>query len=142
MVSYLLVAGATLLELLCTIFVINGLVGEKRQIPVINAIVFSVFTLMYVLLVPNVLTTGSYLIILLYVKFSYKEQREFETIDDDIAALEERIEKIKMQINANATNSVKLKELFEEQEKVQAQLDEKTERWVYLNEIAEKIGCV
>ena len=54
----------------------------------------------------------------------------------------ERIEKIKMQINANATNSVKLKELFEEQEKVQAQLDEKTERWVYLNEIAEKIGCV
>ena len=55
---------------------------------------------------------------------------------------EERIEKIKMQINANATNSVKLKELFEEQEKVQAQLDEKTERWVYLNEIAEKIGCV
>ena len=59
-----------------------------------------------------------------------------------IAALEERIEKIKMQINANATNSVKLKELFEEQEKVQAQLDEKTERWVYLNEIAEKIGCV
>ena len=44
MVSYLLVAGATLLELLCTIFVINGLVGEKRQIPVINAIVFSVFT--------------------------------------------------------------------------------------------------
>ena len=76
------------------------------------------------------------------LKFSYKEQREFETIDDDIAALEERIEKIKMQINANATNSVKLKELFEEQEKVQAQLDEKTERWVYLNEIAEKIGCV
>ena len=47
-----------------------------------------------------------------------------------------------MQINANATNSVKLKELFEEQEKVKAQLDEKTERWVYLNEIAEKIGCV
>ena len=76
------------------------------------------------------------------VKFSYKEQREFETIDDDIAALEEKIEKIKVQINANATNSVKLKELFEEQEKVQAQLDEKTERWVYLNELAEKIGCV
>ncbi len=73
MVSYLLVAGATLLELLCTIFVVSGLVGEKRQIPVINAIVFSVFTLMYVLLAPNVLTTGSYLIILLYVKFSYKE---------------------------------------------------------------------
>lgn len=73
MVSYLLVAGATLLELLCTIFVINGLIGEKRQIPVINAIVFSVITLMSILLVPNELTTGSYLIILLYVKFSYKE---------------------------------------------------------------------
>lgn len=61
---------------------------------------------------------------------------------DDIAALEERIEKIKCRSMRMRPILLKLKELFEEQEKVQAQLDEKTERWVYLNEIAEKIGCV
>lgn len=74
------------------------------------------------------------------VKFTYKEQREYETIDDEIAALEEKLASIEGQIGANATNSVKLRELMEEQEKVQAQLDEKTERWVYLNELAEQIA--
>lgn len=73
------------------------------------------------------------------LKFSYKEQREYETIDEDIAALEEKLERIERQIEANATNSVKLKELLEEQEKAQGELDEKMERWVYLNDLAEKI---
>ena len=73
------------------------------------------------------------------LKFTYKEQREYETIDDEIAALEEKLSEIERQIAANATNSVKLRELMEEQDKTQAQLDEKTERWVYLNELAEKI---
>ena len=73
------------------------------------------------------------------LKFTYKEQREYETIDDEIAALEEKLAEIERQIAANATNSVKLRELMEEQDKTQAQLDEKTERWVYLNELAEKI---
>lgn len=74
------------------------------------------------------------------LKFSYKEQREYETIDEDIAALEEKLERIERQIEANATNSVKLKELLEGQEKVQGELDEKMERWVYLNDLAEKIA--
>ena len=74
------------------------------------------------------------------LKFSYKEQREYETIDDDIAAIEAKLETIGRQIEANATNSVKLKELLEEQEKTQGELDEKTERWVYLNDLAEKIA--
>lgn len=74
------------------------------------------------------------------LKFSYKEQREYETIDEDIAALEEKLEYIGRQIEANATNSVKLKELMEEQEKVQETLDEKMERWVYLNDLAERIN--
>ena len=74
------------------------------------------------------------------LKFSYKEQREYETIDEDIAALEEKLERIERQIEANATNSVKLKELLEEQEKAQGELDEKMERWVYLNDLAEKIA--
>ena len=73
------------------------------------------------------------------LKFTYKEQREYETIDDDIAALENKLETIERQIEANATNSVKLKELLEEQEEAQAKLDEKMERWVYLNDLAERI---
>ena len=74
------------------------------------------------------------------LKFTYKEQREYETIDDDIAALEEKLSSIERQIEANATNSVKLRELLAEQEETQKALDEKTERWVYLNELAEKIA--
>ena len=74
------------------------------------------------------------------LKFSYKEQREYETIDDDIAAIEDKLETIERQIEANATNSVKLKELLEEQEKTQEELDEKMDRWVYLNDLAEKIA--
>ena len=74
------------------------------------------------------------------LKFTYKEQREYETIDDDIAALEQKLESIERQIEANATNSVKLRELMAEQEETQALLDEKTERWVYLNDLAEKIA--
>lgn len=73
------------------------------------------------------------------LKFSYKEQREFETIDDDIAKLEEKIEKLDAQMEANATNSVKLKELIAEKEKVEAQLEEKMDRWVYLNDLHERI---
>lgn len=73
------------------------------------------------------------------LKFSYKEQREFETIDDDIAKLEAKIENIDAQMEANATNSVKLKELIAEKEKVEAQLEEKMDRWVYLNDLNERI---
>ncbi len=74
------------------------------------------------------------------LKFSYKEQKEYESIDGEIAALEENLESLERQMEANATNSVKLKELLEEQEKTNALLEEKTERWVYLNELAEKIA--
>ena len=74
------------------------------------------------------------------LKFSYKEQREYETIDADIAALEEKLESVERQIEANATNSVKLKELMEEQERTNALLEEKMECWVYLNDLAEKIA--
>ena len=74
------------------------------------------------------------------LKFSYKEQREYETIDADIAALEEKLESVERQIEANATNSVKLKELMEEQERTNALLEEKMECWVYLHDLAEKIA--
>lgn len=73
------------------------------------------------------------------LKFTYKEQREFESIDDDIAALEEKIEKLDADMMANATNSKKLSELMAEKEQTEAALEEKMDRWVYLNDLAEKI---
>lgn len=73
------------------------------------------------------------------LKFSFKEQREFETIDDEIAALEAKIEKLEQDIMANATNSGKLNELTKEKETAEEKLEEKMDRWVYLNDLAEKI---
>lgn len=73
------------------------------------------------------------------LKFSYKEQKEFETIDDDIAALEQKIEELDAEMAVHASQYSRLAELTEEKEKVQAELDEKMERWMYLTELNEKI---
>ena len=73
------------------------------------------------------------------LKFSFKEQREYETIDDDITKLEQKLADLDREILANATNSGRLNELTGEREETQSLLDEKTERWVYLTELAEKI---
>lgn len=74
------------------------------------------------------------------LKFTYAEQKEFETIDDDIASLEERIRQIDELMIKNASDYPKLVELTKEKEEKERLLDEKTERWVYLNELAEKIN--
>ncbi len=74
------------------------------------------------------------------LKFTYAEQKEFETIDDDIASLEERIRQIDELMIKNASDYPKLAELTKEKEEKERLLDEKTERWVYLNELAEKIN--
>ena len=74
------------------------------------------------------------------LKFTYKEQKEFETIEDDIAKLEEKLEQLDEEIMENATNSGKLAELTEQKESAQAELDEKMDRWVYLNDLAEQIA--
>ena len=73
------------------------------------------------------------------VKFTYKEQREFETIDDDIAALEGEIAKVKADQAAQATDYVALQTLQARQEELEAALEEKLERWVYLNDLAERM---
>lgn len=73
------------------------------------------------------------------LKFSYKEQREYDTIEDEIAALEEKLEGLDQKIMENATNSAKLSELTEEKNCAEAELEEKMDRWVYLNDLAEKI---
>ena len=73
------------------------------------------------------------------LKFTFKEQKEFETIDDDIAALEERIEELEQEMLKNATNSAKLSEIMAQKEEAESALEEKMERWVYLNDLAERI---
>ena len=75
------------------------------------------------------------------LKFSYKEQREFDTIDDDIAALEEQIAQVQAEQAAKATDYVALQELQEKQAQLEAALEEKMERWVYLNDLAEQIAA-
>lgn len=72
-------------------------------------------------------------------KFTYMEKKEYETIDDDIAKLETRLEEIEAEMNENAANYGKLRELTEEKEEKERLLEEKMERWVYLNDLAEKI---
>ena len=73
------------------------------------------------------------------LKFSYKEQKEFETIDEDIEKLEEKITELEEQISKCATDFIKLNEFMQEKEKTEAKLSDKMERWVYLNDLAEKI---
>lgn len=72
-------------------------------------------------------------------KFTFKEQKEFETIDNDIAELEEKISNLEAEMTKNASNYGKLNELMKEKEELQEELDNKYERWEYLNEIAEAI---
>ena len=73
------------------------------------------------------------------LKFSYKEEREFATIDDDIANLEAAIEANQAaQLSAGA-DFVKLQQLQDELAELEAKLEQKTERWMYLTELAEKI---
>lgn len=73
------------------------------------------------------------------LRFSFKEQREFETIDDDIASLEEQISAAEKDIAANSSDYVKLQELSDKKEQLENELAEKMERWVYLNDLAERI---
>ena len=75
------------------------------------------------------------------LKFTFKEEREFATIDDDIAALEEAIEENRRQQSIHCTDYVKLQELHEAQEALEARLEEKTERWFYLNDLKERIDA-
>jgi len=74
------------------------------------------------------------------LKFSFKEQREFENIDNDISGLEEKIEHFQPKINEVASDYEALQKLLLEKSELEKQLEHKMERWLYLNELAEKIG--
>lgn len=75
------------------------------------------------------------------LKFSYKEKQEYETIEQDILDLEEKLESLDAEMAANATNSKRLSELAAEREQTEADLEHKMERWEYLEELAEKIDA-
>jgi len=75
------------------------------------------------------------------LKFSYQEQREFETIDDDIAALEAQLAACEAECARCGSDYIKLQELQARQSELHQQLEEKTERWIYLNERKEQIDA-
>lgn len=73
------------------------------------------------------------------LKFSFKEQKEFEEIDDIISNLETAISDLESQIEKSSSDFVKLQELLDKKSEAETLLEEKYERWTYLNELAEKI---
>ena len=73
------------------------------------------------------------------LKFTYQEQKDFETIESDIAALEEKIESLEQEMASSATDFVKLNDLLAEKTKAEELLEEKMNRWMYLEDLAEKI---
>lgn len=73
------------------------------------------------------------------LKFTWQEQKDYETIEDTIAEIEERIEHLKKQIELCATDFVKLNQLSQEQQEQEALLEEKMERYLYLCDLAEQI---
>ncbi len=74
------------------------------------------------------------------LKFSYKEQREYEQIDSMIEATEQKLERITTEMEAAFSDSVRLQELMTEQANAEQELEHLMERWTYLNELAEKIA--
>ena len=73
------------------------------------------------------------------LRFSYKEEREYAVIDDEIEKLESRLSAIETETEKSASDYPKLKALMEEKEALEKELEEKMERWEYLNELAEQI---
>ena len=75
------------------------------------------------------------------LRFSYKEQREYDTIEDDIAELEGKIAEVESNMERSATDYTALERLTDEKAELEQQLNEKMERWMYLSELAERIDA-
>ena len=73
------------------------------------------------------------------LKLSFKEQRDWETIEEDIAALEAAVEELEKEIVRSSSNYTRLNELMAEKDAKEKELEEKMERWMYLNELMEQI---
>ena len=74
------------------------------------------------------------------LKFTYMEQKEWETIEDEIAKLEQRLEELGPEIDRAARDYAKLSALMREKEETEALLEQKMERWMYLNDLSERIA--
>ena len=75
------------------------------------------------------------------LKFTYREQKDYETIESEISALEERIAKLEEELLRNARDFVKLGQLTKEKEEAEALLEEKMDRWMYLEDLAARINA-
>ncbi len=75
------------------------------------------------------------------LKFSYKEQKEWETIEEEISLLEEEIQDLEKEMEEASSNYGRLQELMGEKEQKEAKLEERMDRWMYLNDLAEKIAA-
>ena len=73
-------------------------------------------------------------------KMSYQEQKDYETIEQDIASLEEQLEQLEQDIVGAATDFVRLNELTAQKSEIEAALEQKMDRWMYLEELAEELG--
>jgi len=73
------------------------------------------------------------------LKFSFKEQKDYEQIDEIIKTLEEKLDRLNEEIKRSSTDFVRLQELLTEKEQLEDKLNDTMERWVYLNELAETI---
>ena len=71
---------------------------------------------------------------------SYQEQKDYETIEQDIASLEEQLEQLEQDIAGAATDFVRLNELTAQKSEIEAALEQKMDRWMYLEELAEELG--
>ena len=74
------------------------------------------------------------------LKFTYQEQRDYETIESEIAALEEKIDMLDQEMAAASTDFVKLNQLVTEKEEAENLLEEKMDRWMYLEDLAARIA--
>ena len=74
------------------------------------------------------------------LKFTYQEQRDYETIESEIAALEEKIDLLEKEMATVSTDFVKLNQIVTDKEAAEKLLEEKMDRWMYLEELAAKIA--
>ena len=74
------------------------------------------------------------------LKFTWQEQRDYETIEEEIALLEEKIGTLENQMNESSSDFLRLNELSAKKEETEAVLEEKMQRWMYLEELAQKIS--
>lgn len=74
------------------------------------------------------------------LKFTYAEQKEYDSIDADIESLEQKIGELEIEVMKASSNYPVLKDLMAEKEEAEAMLEEKMNRWIYLNELADKIA--